>query len=486
MAAGPTTTEKQAAETLLSIYHNLPAINHPRRSPFTMTEIKRAIESVVFYAEEDSDSSAEKDSDSSAQQDSDSSAEEDFLWYFRMESPENFDVSLAMPYFELELDLHGFPVFGDPKSDESQPEAKHSAPENMMRRRSMYTHLRKGYLDKRMGALNDRLRDNSAETTEKFPWPHLLREFPWPYLLQECQLYGNRPYNQWTADQKDAFTLFGAWHFQRKYKLNTPGSECLCMRDAVAALLLDFKIISAREDNYPNEKMRQWLDDEMRYLAVLSARRLSAALAELEKVQQSVCVVAEAAARLVKEPRDVRLDRRGLDLDIARFSNIYDGPLIEDAKCTICQEIHAENDAVELEVCGHVFGAQCLETWVNKTHRATDTCPNCRRTLFPKSYKLQDSEGRVIDRGFDDGLGRPFADLIRARHVQGIAIRNMLTLLAAYRHTFGDLDNFLERIRPHYNVPNVEGELHRMWGEAVGIIGSRILNGPFKPPSPRG
>ncbi|KAF2803977.1 uncharacterized protein BDZ99DRAFT_526019 [Mytilinidion resinicola] len=258
-----------------------------------MSDLKRAIEAVPIDTDEESDSSTEEDQPT----------------YFQLESTENAEISPAKSSFHLGLDSCGFPICGDSQRHGPEPEVERWPPENVKHRRVIYTHLRQDYLDHRMHVLEDRLNDNSVQPTET-----------WPYHWRQYEHLQYLPYDQWTVDQKDAFTLIGAWFFWQKYKLNTPETECLRIQDAVAALLLDNKIISARDVDYPNKDAeRRWLRDEMRYLAVLAARRLSTALERLKKIQQSVDAVAEAAASLVKDPRDVDLDRGGVELDIANF-----------------------------------------------------------------------------------------------------------------------------------------------------------------------
>lgn len=60
-------------------------------------------------------------------------------------------------------------------------------------------------------------------------------------------------------------------------------------------------------------------------------------------------------------------------------------------KCTICGEDYGTTipasdilpeDPVRLP-CNHEFGHVCLTTWLSPTQESKNTCPLCRRTLFP-------------------------------------------------------------------------------------------------------
>jgi hypothetical protein len=60
---------------------------------------------------------------------------------------------------------------------------------------------------------------------------------------------------------------------------------------------------------------------------------------------------------------------------------------LEELTCPICQESfegksEGTHYPVEIEGCRHVYGADCLETWVTTNCSSHDTCPTCRAVLF--------------------------------------------------------------------------------------------------------
>ncbi|KAF2003080.1 hypothetical protein P154DRAFT_573480 [Amniculicola lignicola CBS 123094] len=53
--------------------------------------------------------------------------------------------------------------------------------------------------------------------------------------------------------------------------------------------------------------------------------------------------------------------------------------------CNICKQPFDENHApTRIAACNHVFGANCLEQWVNSNQAASNKCPMCRKHLFFK------------------------------------------------------------------------------------------------------
>ena len=48
--------------------------------------------------------------------------------------------------------------------------------------------------------------------------------------------------------------------------------------------------------------------------------------------------------------------------------------------CAICQNDVEHAAAID---CGHHFHKECLETWINAGHPASQSCPLCRHTLPP-------------------------------------------------------------------------------------------------------
>ena len=53
----------------------------------------------------------------------------------------------------------------------------------------------------------------------------------------------------------------------------------------------------------------------------------------------------------------------------------------DDQRCGICYETYTE-DPIKLP-CGHRFDSQCLLYWLSEAHSGMNTCPVCRRELFP-------------------------------------------------------------------------------------------------------
>lgn len=71
--------------------------------------------------------------------------------------------------------------------------------------------------------------------------------------------------------------------------------------------------------------------------------------------------------------------------------------LVYGKRCGICREIYGTNitgsgivteDAVRLP-CGHEFGFECLSTWLSPKE-SKNSCPLCRRELFPAASEVED------------------------------------------------------------------------------------------------
>ena len=66
---------------------------------------------------------------------------------------------------------------------------------------------------------------------------------------------------------------------------------------------------------------------------------------------------------------------------------------LEELTCPICTESFesqatgGKHYAVELAGCRHVYGADCIETWVTTSCSNHNTCPTCRAVLFEKSRR---------------------------------------------------------------------------------------------------
>jgi len=52
-------------------------------------------------------------------------------------------------------------------------------------------------------------------------------------------------------------------------------------------------------------------------------------------------------------------------------------PVIEEPKCTICQESMRADGDVKTLACRHEFHVECIDEWLDKN----TTCPNCRATI---------------------------------------------------------------------------------------------------------
>lgn len=67
----------------------------------------------------------------------------------------------------------------------------------------------------------------------------------------------------------------------------------------------------------------------------------------------------------------------------------------EDRNCPICWEPFREGESAIRTSCKHVFGSECLQTWLCDEN----TCPQCRRPIFDESDEAEfdDMIDRVLD-----------------------------------------------------------------------------------------
>ena len=71
---------------------------------------------------------------------------------------------------------------------------------------------------------------------------------------------------------------------------------------------------------------------------------------------------------------------------------------VDQRKCYICHGRIGKKDpetgqvecAIRLSACGHIFGSNCLETWVSQPHGESNsnTCPICRAVLFEREREV--------------------------------------------------------------------------------------------------
>ncbi|KAF2868466.1 hypothetical protein BDV95DRAFT_597322 [Massariosphaeria phaeospora] len=73
---------------------------------------------------------------------------------------------------------------------------------------------------------------------------------------------------------------------------------------------------------------------------------------------------------------------------------------MEPAECAICMEPYAEGHMpVQVKTCGHQFGDNCLEKWVNTDENIGEgTCPTCRGILYQSLSRRRDASPPPVPR----------------------------------------------------------------------------------------
>lgn len=76
---------------------------------------------------------------------------------------------------------------------------------------------------------------------------------------------------------------------------------------------------------------------------------------------------------------------------LAGLQRLQDDEIHEDMECAICQETYvtsgpgATDYPVRLPGCNHVIGNHCIQMWLGPAHVGGNSCPSCRRELFPNN-----------------------------------------------------------------------------------------------------
>ncbi|KAF2503000.1 hypothetical protein BU16DRAFT_26271 [Lophium mytilinum] len=73
-------------------------------------------------------------------------------------------------------------------------------------------------------------------------------------------------------------------------------------------------------------------------------------------------------------------------------------PTIPDS-CYICHEeldaTHQASQITGIPDCSHIFGRDCLVTWVSSNNANRNSCPMCRTTLYVQPLSRQDEVNRL-------------------------------------------------------------------------------------------
>jgi len=140
------------------------------------------------------------------------------------------------------------------------------------------------------------------------------------------------------------------------------------------------------------------------------------------------------------------------------------------AVCTICSE-QFDNNARDVSAlkCGHVFHADCLQTWLNRSM----TCPQCRQKVT-KTGVIQKLYFSRPD-GDDSIVGEPNASLELSRITSELEdAQNKLSLreqeVAKLSAEISAKDDRISQITESHRLPTMIG------------VGDRGHGGGFVPP----
>ncbi|KAF2812875.1 uncharacterized protein BDZ99DRAFT_555828 [Mytilinidion resinicola] len=115
-----------------------------------------------------------------------------------------------------------------------------------------------------------------------------------------------------------------------------------------------------------------------------------------------------------------------------------DTPTEENECCAICfGEFSEHNGAVQARVCKHIFGRDCLETWVNQ-HGQNTTCPLCRRRLLleePRAFAPSENVLGVPESAREEAIG-----LLRELRDMHQELQRQIETIEAERERLLDLD----------------------------------------------
>jgi hypothetical protein len=113
---------------------------------------------------------------------------------------------------------------------------------------------------------------------------------------------------------------------------------------------------------------------------------------------------------------------------------------LEELTCPICQESFEGKDKgrhypVEISGCRHVYGAECLETWVMTTSCSShNTCPTCRAVLFSKSRRRRANWANRANQTSQSNQASQFNQANRQYHYPDeVPRRQMITVEEATR-----------------------------------------------------
>ena len=111
---------------------------------------------------------------------------------------------------------------------------------------------------------------------------------------------------------------------------------------------------------------------------------------------------AQKALSLAAENRGVKLSAEKAKEMLSKLTSILTGNSEDEGMklCAICYETVEESNATILLVCGHVFCASCLNTWLETENKS---CPMCR-VAFDREDLLKSSTLVALSRVDDSAV----------------------------------------------------------------------------------
>jgi hypothetical protein len=88
--------------------------------------------------------------------------------------------------------------------------------------------------------------------------------------------------------------------------------------------------------------------------------------------------------------RAVRMNRYCRSLSMTKYNAVCKEP------CSICFETHIKGESLET-LCGHEFGKECYEQWINSAN-GNRCCPTCRKqTPFTIVWRIRKTKKNVLN-----------------------------------------------------------------------------------------